>query len=154
MFGGFLHSQRRLFEHNKPNKPTVGAAEAVPAAPPAHGSGGAGAAGVVRGKIGDFFVHRLCRQQQHHPEARHERQEQDVFNFAGAGAGPGGCGAIEEAMDKGTWVVLQNCHLAPLWMPALEKFNQSDLRIRYKQLQISSCFSTSRRARPSSSSSI
>ncbi|TMW61529.1 hypothetical protein Poli38472_012720 [Pythium oligandrum] len=48
-------------------------------------------------------------------------QKKFVAISLGQGQGPLAENAIAEAIDKGTWVCLQNCHLSVSWLPTLEK---------------------------------
>lgn len=43
----------------------------------------------------------------------------------GQGQGPKAEAIIKEGMERGLWVLLQNCHLAPSWMPSLDRIIDS-----------------------------
>ncbi|XP_054640454.1 dynein axonemal heavy chain 1 isoform X2 [Dunckerocampus dactyliophorus] len=62
----------------------------------------------------------------------------DVMHFSkkmsaislGQGQGPLAEALMRTAMDRGQWVFFQNCHLAPSWMPSLERLIENiDLKV-------------------------
>ncbi|TRY59872.1 hypothetical protein DNTS_035283 [Danionella cerebrum] len=61
----------------------------------------------------------------------------------GQGQGPSAETMMRSAMERGKWVFFQNCHLAPSWMPSLERLIENiepDQTAEFKSLLLSLCF--------------
>jgi len=63
----------------------------------------------------------------------------------GQGQGPRAEAMMYSAMERGKWVFFQNCHLAPSWMPTLERLieNIDPDKVyihNWKSLYVSVCF--------------
>lgn len=48
-----------------------------------------------------------------------------IIRSLGQGQGESACLAIQEGIEQGKWVFLQNCHLASSFMPKLEQLFES-----------------------------
>ena len=59
----------------------------------------------------DGFLLRLCK----------KMGKEETLGSISLGHGPKAQKIVDSAMKGGTWVLLQNCHLAKSWMPQLEK---------------------------------
>ena len=53
----------------------------------------------------------------------------------GQGQGPRAEALMRQAQDRGRWVFFQNCHLAPSWMPSLERLIEQIDGDKVRQLE-------------------
>jgi len=65
--------------------------------------------------------------------AKLDMTERKVAVSLGQGQGPKAEAALNEAKDRGMWVILQNCHLSVSWMPRLEAVVEELILIRLIQ---------------------
>ena len=69
-----------------------------------------------------------------------------IMDFVISLQGPIAENMIRESIEKGLWVFFQNCHLAPSWMPSLERLieqiNPERVGIQYLNQESSSLSSS------------
>ena len=69
----------------------------------------------------------LCSVYNFMPEKEEDQPKNIKVLSLGQGQGPAAEEAILEASDNGSWVILQNCHLAEKWMERLVKVWEDQL---------------------------
>merc|ERR1712054_349471 len=61
------------------------------------------------------------------------------FVSLGHGQGEKACQVIDDCIQRGNWVLLQNCHLAQSWLPSLDRYilralvnNESEIHSNFR----------------------